>query len=119
MKKRIIFTLILVIVPLLIWVNYYMNYNLDRLKPEAEEILVEKISPDNKYKVTVGLSSYNATTPWNIRGVATNLSNNEERVIYWNKGETATLEWVDNRTVVINGKEIDVVEGSYDYRHDD
>ena len=46
-------------------------------------------------------------------------NNKTEKVrnIYWNYHcSTADIEWVDDKTVIINGIELDVTKDLYDYR---
>lgn len=89
---------------------------LEKLHPKGEEIVGQSVSPNNQYDVKVFRSSGGATNPWTLRGVVHDNKSEKNRVIYWNEGEKVKISWVNNTTVIINGKKINVIKGSYDYR---
>ena len=94
-------------------------------------------SPDGAYRVTVsvcpaealppdineeGLEAYVVATLWseptvNERG-ETVWSDAHTKCIYYNRYDSSevSLFWKDNSTVVINGRELTVPKGRYDYR---
>ena len=118
MKKIFIFTSVVAFLSCLIWIIYYIGYDLERIHPRGEKLIAEETSPNRKYEVKVFLSSGGATLPWSLRGVVKDLTQNKQRVIYWNEGKKAVISWVNNTTVKINGKKINVIIEKYDYRHD-
>lgn len=46
-----------------------------------------------------------------------NKENKRSKTIYWELGEEASVNWVSNTRVNISGREINVPNGKYDYRH--
>lgn len=84
--------------------------------PEGEFLLSSE-SPDGAYRVDAYLFMGNATTDFAVRCAVVETSTGETRNIYWEgHRETATVEWTDETTVTINGRTLNVLEDSYDYR---
>ncbi|WML46734.1 DUF5412 family protein [Neobacillus sp. PS3-34] len=119
-KTLLIFGVILIPIILIILLvclyRYYAYYPLQKINPKGEELAAHSISPNRQYDVKVYRSSGGATVSWTLRGVVHNNKNDKTRIIYWNEGEKAQINWVNNTTVIINGKKINVIKGSYDYR---
>ncbi len=81
------------------------------------EFMKTSVSPDGEYRVNAYLCNGGATVDYAVRCEAETVSTGEKRNIYWEYHcEEAKIAWVDERTVVINGIELDVVEDSYDWR---
>ncbi|WP_372780717.1 DUF5412 family protein (plasmid) [Priestia aryabhattai] len=101
---------------LLAWSYYYLQYDLNRLP--GGELISSSTSPDENYTVKAYKSSGGATTNWTIKGVVQDNKDSKKRVIYWDEAKSAHIVWKDKNIVSINNKKIDVIKGSYDYRHD-
>lgn len=83
------------------------------------EYLTEETSPDGTYtlKAYVSVTSLSSDA---VRGeLVFNERNGKTKNIYWNYREsTAKIEWLDNKTVVINGHTLEVPKGKYDWRNE-
>ena len=79
------------------------------------ELLGSWPSPDGRYTVNAWLTNGGATTAYGVLCEAVRDRNHWN--IYWQYDETeAEVAWLDDRTVRINGVELDVVHGRYDWR---
>ena len=83
------------------------------------ELLEESLSPDGKYQVNSYLVSAGATVANSIKCEVVEVESGTKRNIYWQyRCEDASIEWIDNRTVVINGVTLDILTDSYDWRNE-
>jgi hypothetical protein len=82
------------------------------------KLIASSNSPSGQYSVKAYLSSGGATTNWTVKGVVQNNSTHNKRVIYWAEALSAKIIWRNETNVIINRKEINVINGSFDYRHD-
>ena len=74
-------------------------------------------SPTELYTLNVYLCGGGATVDFSIRGELVNNENKSEKNIYWSYHEQeAAVEWVDEQTVSINGKTLNVLTDVYDFR---
>lgn len=81
------------------------------------EFIESSCSPNQHYVINAYLCSGNATTDFSIRCEVVNKKTNEIKNIYWEYGkETVNIEWVNEQTVLINGKQLDVTTDIYDWR---
>lgn len=122
MKKKRNFLIIILPVVLFIglisWFIYYFQYDLQSVPKEGEVIAVVE-SPNKQYVMTVKKNSAGASSMfWNLVGILDNRANNTEKIIYWDEGSKAKVTWVDEKTVVINGVELNIEKDTFDYRHD-
>ncbi|MER1985888.1 MAG: DUF5412 domain-containing protein [Solibacillus sp.] len=82
------------------------------------EYLTEETSPDGTYtlKAYVSVTSLSSDA---VRGeLVFNKHNGKTKNIYWNYREsTANIEWLDNKTVVINGYTLEVPNERFDFRN--
>lgn len=99
---------------------YRFGYDMDHLG--KGDLIQSVISPTEDYTLNIYLVNGGATVSYAIRG---ELQYNKSRRkaapknIYWHyKEDKADVEWLDNRTVMINGHTIDVLKERYDYRRD-
>ena len=75
-------------------------------------------SPDGVYKINSFLVSGNATVDFSVRCEVVEIASGQKRNIYWEYHcESAHIEWIDNVTVEINGKKLNVITDSYDWRN--
>lgn len=83
------------------------------------DYLTEETSPDGNYTIKAYLTNGGATTSFAIRGeLVFNNRKNKEKNIYWNyREETANIEWINNDTVIINGKTLNVPNDKFDFRN--
>lgn len=95
---------------------YWAFYDMNRLP--TGEYLNQATSPDGKYTIKAYATSGGATTSYAVRGeLVFNEKGDKTKNIYWNREETASIQWVGNDKVMINGHTLDVPKGKFDYRH--
>ncbi|HDX9590471.1 TPA: DUF5412 domain-containing protein [Bacillus pseudomycoides] len=96
---------------------YWAFFDMNRLP--TGDYLTEETSPDGNYTIKAYLTNGGATTSFAIRGeLVFNNRKNKVKNIYWNyREETANIEWIDNDTVVINGKTLNVPNDKFDFRN--
>lgn len=83
------------------------------------DFLESTVSPDGAYNVNFYVANGGATTSLSIRGELVINKNNENKTIYWDSPqESVRFYWIDNNTIVINGQEIKLPNGKFDFRHD-
>ncbi|MGV8145621.1 MAG: DUF5412 family protein [Alkaliphilus sp.] len=117
MKKM--FTVILIIIGILAipagWFVVSMNTLL--LIPDGEFILAVD-SPNSEYTLKAYVTRPGATVANSIRGeLHYNHPRKRAKNIYWSyREEHAEVYWLDNYTVVINGRHLDVRYDKYDFR---
>ena len=82
------------------------------------EFLVEESSPDGKFTLKAYVTNGGATTSYAVRGeLVFNEKNGKTKNIYWNyREEDAEISWVDNDTVIINNRTLNVPKEKYDFR---
>jgi len=74
-------------------------------------------SPQGTYTLNIYLDGGGATTGFAIRGELVTAANGSRKNIYWSYPEQeATVEWVSDEVVDINGHVLDVVHDTYDWR---
>ena len=94
---------------------YWAFFDMNRLP--TGEFLTQETSPDGTYTLKAYVSSPSLSADA-VRGeLVFNERNGKTKNIYWNYREsTAKIEWLDNRTVVINGHTLEVPNGKFDFR---
>lgn len=109
-------TLILLVFIIMLTITSCAMVGMDNL-PQGE--LMETVySPDGTYRINSFLVSGNATVDFCVRCEVIENSSGEKRNIYWEyRCESAYIEWIDNTTVEINGKQLNVITDSYDWRN--
>ena len=82
------------------------------------ELINEIKSPNGTYTVKAYLTNGGATVSYAVRGELNfNRVNKKPKNIYWNyREDKATVEWIDDNTVIINGYELDVLREKFDFR---
>ncbi|MDF2658395.1 MAG: hypothetical protein K0Q94_1186 [Paenibacillus sp.] len=94
---------------------YYFFFSLCHL-PEGE--LVEQINSANKsYTINMYQVNGGATTSYSIRGELVDHIKGSKKNIYWGYRENQTrVKWLDDYTVTINDRKLDVRKDTYDWR---
>lgn len=110
------------IIILLIFVGfiYYFFYSMSRL-PKGD-YLNQYMSPNGAYTIKTYLCNGGATVDYAIRAelIKNYKKNNKPKNIYWDyKIDNATITWIGNDTVIINNHQINLPNGSYDWRKKD
>ncbi len=108
-------SILLVIVALISYGIYWAFFDIQQI--DGQELITTSDSPDSSYTITAYLNNGGATTDYAVLCVVKNNKTEKVRNIYWNYHcSTAAIEWVDDKTVIINGIELDVTKDLYDYR---
>lgn len=108
---------ITLIVALFIYGIHWAFFDIQRI--EGQEVIQEITSPNDNYTITAYLNNGGATSDYAVLCSVTDNRTGKERNIYWQYHcSEANVEWKDERTVIINGVELDVLKDSYDYRND-
>lgn len=116
MKKRAI-KITAVLLALLCYGIYWAFFDLQRLR--GQEFLVESASPGGSYVVTAYRNNGGAGTSFAVLCTMENKKIGEKRNIYWQAHRAeADIQWIDDDTVVINGRTLDLPGDTYDYRND-
>lgn len=114
-NKTTVLSFILILI-LMLTLSSCAMFGMDHL-PHGE-LLETVYSPDGVYKINSFLVSGNATVDFSVRCEVVENSSGKKRNIYWEYHcESACIEWIDNTTVVINGKQLNVLTDSYDWRN--
>lgn len=94
---------------------YWAFFEMSRLP--TGEYLTEQTSPDGTYTLKAYVSSPSLSSDA-VRGeLVFNERDGKTKNIYWSYREsTAKIEWLNNKTVVINGHTLDVPNGKFDFR---
>lgn len=83
----------------------------------GQEYLSQSTSPDGTYTVTAYLNNGGATTDFAVLGRLKNNRTGKERNIYWQYHcSKAEMQWINNETIRVNDKELNVINEIYDYR---
>jgi hypothetical protein len=85
------------------------------------EFVKQVPSPDGNYTFRIYLVNGGATVAWSTRGeVVQSQGPGSPRTIYWcYRQPGASVDWIDNETVRLNGKiTLNVVTDTYDWRTD-
>ena len=111
----IVASILLIILALISYGIYWAFFDIQRL--DGQEVITVSDSPDSSYTVTAYLNNGGATTDYAVLCAVKNNKTGKEQNIYWNYHcSTADIQWLDDKTVSINGIELDVTKDKYDYR---
>lgn len=109
--------MVLLLTALLIYGIHWALFDIQRI--EGQEVIEEVTSPNDNYTITAYLNNRGATSDYAVLCSVTDNQTGKERNIYWQyQCSEAKIEWKDEKTVIINGVELDVLKDSYDYRND-
>ena len=124
MKKTIVIILsilssVVLIVLLFLFIRIYVIpvLNIGNSQTNSQEtFLMASQSPDSKYNLEAYRTEPGATVDFSIRVYIIN--DNRKNMIYDSYHEyEAKIVWIDNSTVSINGKTLDIARGEkYDWR---
>jgi len=108
----------LIVIALMMYGVYLAFFDIQSI--EGQEVLREVLSPDGSNTLIVYLNNSGATTDYAVLCAVKNNQNGRRRNVYWQYHCTdANVRWVDDDTVAINGRELDVWKDSYDYRREE
>jgi len=118
-KTPKIIGIIILCIAIISFVIYIFTPNINKL-PEGSKISSHD-SPDGKHTINMYLiMGEHATVADSIRGELVNNTNNKKKNIYWRYAENyADVEWVNNDTVIINGKKLNIHKDVYNWKKDD
>ena len=119
MKKslKVVGILLLLVITILGYGIYWAFYDIQSIK--GQKTIQEVSSPNGTYTVTAYLNNGGATTAYAVLCSVKTNGRNSEKNIYWQYPcNTASIVWIDEQTVKINGVELNIKKDTYDYRHD-
>lgn len=117
-KKIAISTVLIAIIAAALICVYHFFFSTAAIK--GEKFVGEYPSPNSTYTVEIYQNDGGATTDYAVLGVLCKKSDSSyHRNIYWeNHTDSAEVKWLDDDTVVINGKKIqNVLKDKYDFRY--
>ncbi len=119
MKKKLLFVFI-VIIALLVYGLYWAFFSMSIIRLPKGELISEVQSPKGTYILKAYLTNGGATTSYAIRGELNfKDSRKSAKNIYWNyREDKATIEWVDDDTLIINGIKLEVPNERFDWRRE-
>ncbi len=84
----------------------------------GQELVYSIISPDGAHVLEVYRQNGGATTTYSILCSVNDVDNNKKRNIYFKyREDDVEVYWVDEETVCIEGKELNVYNDQFDSRH--
>lgn len=92
---------------------YWLFYDWSRFK---EELIAESTSPNGAYTINAYLNNSH-TTPFTVLGeLVFNEGRKRSIKVYWDRTDSAKIEWIDEDTVKINNITLELPYETYDYR---
>lgn len=114
-KTKIIIGVLMLLICLLGYSVYWAFFDIQRLS--GQEVIATSDSPDGQYTVTAYKNNGGATTGYTVLATVVNHGNQKSRNFYWQDNcEEASIIWVDETTVEINGVSLNVWKDTHDYR---
>ena len=113
--KKIIITIIIVAMLLFSGV-YWLAFDMGRLS--EGDLIAEETSPQGTYTLKAYVVNPHATVSYAVRGeLHFNRAKAKPQTIYWNyREEVADIHWLEENRVVINGIELSIPYGIFDFR---
>ena len=120
MKKKIIIIIFIIATIICILVKSYYDFFISMENLPEGEFLCSSESPDGTYEIKIYRCNGGATVDYSIRGELIEKDKFKSKNIYWSYRESdAKVEWVNDYTVIINGKMLNVQYDKYDFRRED
>lgn len=123
MKRRLKIILLVISIPIILTMSllgiFVYTFFISMESLPKGEFLTEESSPDGKYTLKAYVTNGGATTSYAIRGeLVFNEKSGKTKNIYWNyREEDAEISWLDNDTVIINNRTLNVPKEKYDFRY--
>lgn len=116
MKRKILIVLFIICIAftsLLGYLFYWLFYDLDRI-PKGN-LIAEETSPNKTYTIKAYTSDAGATTSFSvIAELHFNKLNKKPKIIYFKyKEENASIQWIDDSTVIINNVQLNLPNDKY------
>ncbi|GAA4713528.1 DUF5412 family protein [Brevibacillus fulvus] len=114
--SKLIGLTVLVAIVIFIKVNFYPS--LESIDTKKLQVVSESVSPDGKYRLkTYLMGGVLLRSDYTYIGEIE--YGNERRKVFWISGDKIdSLKWIDNKTIEIAGKKIDILSEYYDFRSD-
>ena len=94
---------------------YYLFFDINRIR--GQEYLFSSSSPTGEYEIAVYRNNGGATTGYAYLCVVTDNKTQKKRNFFWDyRLDGVNIEWLNDCTVSINGRKLDVRSDSYDFR---
>lgn len=101
-----------------IGINFYRWVN-DINRLPKDKYLFSEGSPNGTYRLNIYTGGGGATVGYSIIGEIENTETGKKRNLYFEYHcQDAEVEWLDDETVIINGKKLNVLTDSYAKRTD-
>ena len=118
MKKHKKIAIIGLVIAIVLVLSYGINwafFDIQRLS--GQEVISTSVSPTGKYTVSAYKNDGGATTGYAVLATVVDNNDQKSRNFYWQDDcENATIVWIDETTVEINGVSLNVWKDTYDYR---
>lgn len=120
MKKGIIIGIIIYcLINILSFITCFIFILSIILYSDKVELLSSTISPNGKYRIDTFRSNCGATCSFGIIGELCDNKNKCKEIYRGYKEYSSYVYWIDNKTIFINNKILNVFTEKYDYRKDD
>ena len=85
----------------------------------SEELLESVPSPDGKYTIKTYLINCGATVDWSVRADLCDENNKCKEIYNCYHENESSVQWIDNETISINNKTLNIYKDKYDWRNDE
>lgn len=107
-------SILLVVTFIIIGIKAILNRIESSFEPN-KELIAESTSSDGRYEIEAYLINGGATVDWSVKCYLKD-TNGSDKLIYSDYHvDEAKIIWIDNDTVSINGHEIELPEGKYNF----
>ena len=114
-KTKIIIGVLMLFAVLIGYGIHWAFFDIQRLS--GQEVITTSDSPNGQYTITAYKNNGGATTGYAVLANVVNHDNQKSRNFYWQDDcEDASIIWIDETTVEINGISLNIWEDTYDYR---
>lgn len=118
MKRKYLSIFLSILLALIIIIGLLINrffFSMNSL-PEGD-FLTSTTSPNSDYTINFYLCNGGATTSYAIRGELLSTDTKKTKNIYWQYNiSDVSSNWVDDDTIIINGKTLNLPNDRYDFR---
>lgn len=123
-RKVVIYTII--VISICIGAFYFFSTNQTNSITALEEVNVKNLdvikqleSPDKKHKLTIYLNGgvFMKSDYSYIGQLSSNNKKEKEKFILWLPGEPFSIQWINNKEILVNQKQINIKSENYDFRN--
>ncbi|KQL32928.1 hypothetical protein AN960_23480 [Bacillus sp. FJAT-25509] len=123
-RKVVIYTII--VISIYIGAFYFFSTNQTNAITALEDVNVNNLdeikqleSPDKKHKLTIYLNGgvFMKSDYSYIGQLSSKDKKEKEKFILWLPGEPFNIQWVNNKEILVNQKQINISSENYDFRN--